>query len=980
MTNTNSKNKIQIVILAGLLGILAIAPFFRGLYFEKELLPAHIASFSLILIWMILKVKDNEYKLLKSPTDILVLGIVFMYFFSTFYGVNKRLAIAEFLKYANYFAIFLLARDLSNNSRYGKWILNILLLSGIGVSVLGIGTAIGTWSYNGSYVGNRLSSTFQYPNTLASYLGAMIVLSTGLLLVEKRKAFKALYGASTSIMMFCLILTYSRGMWLIIPFVLLGFVICIPNKRKLEAILYLVINVIVTIPLSFLFAQRIQDGDSNLWIIFIGAFVLVGIITFVITYIENKLRLVSIKKLLIGLVVILILFSMTVIYMINATTSLLLENHTDKNKWTAFSRNIRNVEKDTEYELIVKYKATSDNEKHYAGRVRVYSLDENAKLEKLEFNNIYDIESNELTVPFTTLDTTKGIRVYLDNYYTGTSIEYKEVKVIDTLTGEMIKNIPLKYKYIPEKIVSRIESINLNDNSAGARIAFYEDGFKIVKENFIFGTGGGGWQTLYKTVQSYPYNTTQAHNYFLQMWIEIGFVGLALFVAFLILLVYYFFKAYRNNDAEENILNITLLISAFSILAHAFLDFDLSLSALDFVLWAFLGVLASKVASQHEIKKLNIGKSYQSIVKYVSLAVLVLLVVGSVSLFIGHKNAQKAVLESKNKNIDGAIEYFEKAIKYDKYKTEYRTDLATLYKAKFLGTKDRKYIDNAIKQINKALQIDSYNSVLNSMASSIYMSCGRIDEALDLMDTAVKLSPMTIENYVTKSNAYLAAFNYYVSQKKDLEKAYSIIQKANSINSDIQEVNSNATRFLKLNDDLITKLGYIQFYNENLKETQYRVGQGYSLKFAYYFNIDANNDGVPDRLYTSNHKEGNLQYEVINDEDNNFIRLTNDGQKYGYIYVHKRELKPDTEYKIFFKARGNASKGKFNFYVIDYKAEKRAQAELKDIELSEDWNIYSVSFTTDSDVKPGNQYLRFQHNGNDDGYIDIEEVVVFEKK
>ena len=111
---------IDKVTFIGLCILLFYPPFFRGLYFQKELLITHIITFTLFSIWLISKFKSDDFRLFNSLADLLALGIVFMYFISIFYGVNKRLAIAEFLKYANYFAIYLMVRYFANKDDKNK--------------------------------------------------------------------------------------------------------------------------------------------------------------------------------------------------------------------------------------------------------------------------------------------------------------------------------------------------------------------------------------------------------------------------------------------------------------------------------------------------------------------------------------------------------------------------------------------------------------------------------------------------------------------------------------------------------------------------------------------------------------------------------------------------------------------------------------------------------------------------------------------
>ncbi|WP_427337946.1 O-antigen ligase family protein [Caloranaerobacter sp. DY30410] len=967
---------IENIVFISLCILLFYPPFFRGLYFEKELLPTHIFSFTLALVWLISKFKDKEYNLVKTPIDIAAIGVVAMYFISIFYGVNTRLAIGEFLKYANYFFIFLMVRDLVYTEKRQKWLLNVLVISGVIVAVIGIGSAIGTWNYNGAYVGNRINSTLQYPNTLASYLGALFVITIGLITAHQNRIYKAIYGIFSNILLFTFILTYSRGMWLILPFILLLLIITIPNKRKLETLIYIFANIAISIPLAFLFSQKIGEKSYILWAVFIISSLLMGILTYIISFIDNKFREVSIKKLVIVLGIILIIFSSGVIYIINATTSLTLVNDTDKNNWTSIVRKVEKVQPNTEYELVIKYKGVNKSDKPYAGRVRVYSINSESKLEKLEFFNISDYTKEEVNILFTTLENTEGIKIFFDNYYAGTSITFYEAKVVDPKTKEIIKNIKLRYKYIPERIVSRFESISLKENSAQGRIAFYKDAFKIIKDYFILGTGGGGWVTLYQMYQSYMYWTTQAHNYFLQMWIEIGLIGLLIFISFICFITYYTYKKFKNEDTDnKKILTASLYVSILSIFAHAFMDFDLSLSALTFVLWTLIGMLVNGV----KIDKVFNVKNRNKILKIVYIVGLIFLILSSSSLYMGYVYAQKALIANKDKNINNAIKYFEKASTFDPFKPEYKSDLATFYKVKYKITKDKNYITKAKIQIDKALQLAKYSSRFKAIGASFYMSIGQIEKGLELIEESIKLQPMRTENYLQKCDAYLTAFYYYANQKKDIDKAKEIIERAYKVKEQINEINKKALRPLQYNEDLLYKIGAIQFNYENLKNREYEISQNYVLNFAYYFDLDINGDGKIDMIRVWNSKKGNIKYEILEENDNNFIRITNDGKSYGIVYPYGLKLEPNTNYKIYFKARGNVKENTFKFFVYDNKAKEKNQGSLSNIKLNDDWQLFSLDIKTDADIKPGTQFLGFQHNGNDEGYIDLEEVILFRK-
>jgi len=899
-----------------------------------------------------------------------------MYFISIIYGVNTRLALGEFLKYANYFFIFLLARDLVVNKSRQRWLLNTLLLSGVVVSIIGIGSAIGTWDYNGAFVSGRINSSFQYPNTLASYLGALIIISLGLTLIENKRIYKGIYGGISGVFIFTFILTYSRGMWLMLPLMILLFFILIPNKRKLEGIAYSVLASFGSIPLAFLFSQRIESKSLSLWILVIGAFCVSGLLVYLISFIESKLRSVSIKKLLIGVSIIASIAILASIYALNATTPLTFSHISDKDIPSAIIRNVSEIEPNTEYNLDIKYSGINNSDKSSIGRVRVYSVNTEGKSRRIDFIDINDLNNQSLNKPVTTFDDTKSIRIILDNPYVGTSITFDKVTLLDKDNEETIKNLKLKYRYIPEKIVSRLGGINMEENSVQARLAFYTDGFKVIKKYPALGTGGGGWATLYQGYQSYFYSSTQAHNYFLQLWIEVGIIGLLLFLGILVFLIYYIYKKYIvMEDEVDKVFIITIFISIISILSHAFMDFDLSLSALTFVLWSLMGVLASNIKSE-KINGWKVNKS--TLLRAGSIVFVCILVMISSSLVIANNYINKGLAAHKSNNIDEAIRYFEKASTFDPYKVEYKNDLATFYKVKYQFTNESKYILKAKELTDQVADLASYSSRFNALSASFYLSVGEIEKGLDMIDRSVKLQPMRVENYVQKIDAYLAAFGYYLNQKGDIAKAEEIISKAYTIKEEINNINKIALKPLAYNEDLVYKIGDVQFYYENLNDSEYQVDDNYALDFAYYFDLDINNDENIDMLRVWNSEKGNAKYELVKNKES-YIRITNDGESYGLVYPYGQKLEPNTKYKVYFKAKGTVNQETFNFYVYDNNAKNKSQASLANIDLTNQWEIFSIDFKTDLDIVPGTQYLRFQHNGSDEGHIDLEEVVIFKE-
>lgn len=972
------------IVLAIIFSLMITIPlYFRGLYFEVDLIPALIGIYGIFIIWSIFKIRKKDYSIFKDPTDYLLLGIVFMYGVSIFYGVNKRMALFELFRHMAYFIVFIMAKELSAEDKYKKILLNVILLGGLWVSLIGIGTATGTWDYNGAMLGTRLSSTFQYPNTLAAYVGALYFLGLTMLINEENKIIKFVQGAILGTFVFSLLLTYSRAMWLIFPLVGILYFIFMPNNRKLESAIYILASALLSLPGAFLFSRSLSEPSNSMWKYYILASIGTGILILLLSLLEKTYRKVPVKLVMIAIGIIVVGASFGVVYAINSTTEIELANDSVDNKNQQLTRNISKTLPSSTYTLEVDYSVKNNKEAPYGGRIRVFNIDNDKNTEQLAIENLVETSKGTINIDFETPEDSIGTRLYLNNYYGETSAVFNQVRVIDNYNNEEIYNVPLKYKYIPESIISRVSSLAVGGTASDARIIFMKDGLGIVKDNPILGTGGGGWVTLYKGYQSYPYWTTQAHNYVLQLWIEIGTIGLLIFLALMILITIFGIRTYLKEENIENKLLISgLYFTIIAFLAHAFIDFDMSLPSFTIVFWSVMGVLSNSIDFDFHFKNKNLSKLKKFKPKYLQYGVLILSVVlifNIIQIKRSVKYAEAGVEASEVGDVDLVIENFEIAANLDKYRQDYYHDLTNLYMTKYEQTEDASYPKKAYEASEKFMELAKYDALSYGSIASFYFSIGKIEEGLALLDRAVELQPMVTEQYISKGNGYLSIFRYYYTNE-EYDKAREVLERALEMKEDLKETSKNTLQPLKTNIDLIYKIGEIQYYLENFDAPDIPFAMGYNLDFAYYFDIDANNDGEIDMLRTSKPEGSNIEYEYISKEDEKFLRLTNDGEVYGFIYPYGIRLDPDTEYLVQMKAKGTVNPETMNVYAWSTSSEERNQGSLIGIPISEEWMPYIFEFTTDSDLEPGKQYIRIQHNGNDPGYIDIKELTIFKKQ
>jgi len=116
--------------------------------------------------------------------------------------------------------------------------------------------------------------------------------------------------------------------------------------------------------------------------------------------------------------------------------------------------------------------------------------------------------------------------------------------------------------------------------SAGIRLNYWKDTLRIIKSHLLTGVGIGNFNLM---------QSRYAHNSYLQIWAEMGILGIASIIWLIIIL---FKSAFKNIKAS---LNKNLIISLFAanaaFLIHNLVDFSFFLPEVSLIWWVILGLL-----------------------------------------------------------------------------------------------------------------------------------------------------------------------------------------------------------------------------------------------------------------------------------------------------------------------------------------------------------------------------------------------------
>ncbi len=133
--------------------------------------------------------------------------------------------------------------------------------------------------------------------------------------------------------------------------------------------------------------------------------------------------------------------------------------------------------------------------------------------------------------------------------------------------------------------------------SISTRQQIWQTSVLLIKEKSILGWGLGNFQESYRSrvKQLYPkpleWNVVKAHNLYLNLWIEMGILGLLVFL-YLIIKIFFILKSELKTEIKERKMFIISLLSAVvAILVHGLVDTPYFKNDLSLVFFIFVGLI-----------------------------------------------------------------------------------------------------------------------------------------------------------------------------------------------------------------------------------------------------------------------------------------------------------------------------------------------------------------------------------------------------
>ena len=359
--------------------------------------------------------------------------------------------------------------------------------------------------------------------------------------------------------------------------------------------------------------------------------------------------------------------------------------------------------------------------------------------------------------------------------------------VIITISFLFIIPTPLsKPGTVISEIKGRISVAQLSQNrSIARRIAIWKFTGMMIKDHPILGSGIGTFKYNDLRYQAkffeqednrsiYPYGFAEkAHNEYLQLWAELGIIGLAIFLWIIITYFNYGIRYLkREKDKQRQGIMIGLMGAVAAFLMDSIFWFPLHLSSNVSLFWLLMGLtmvlgidekkgkleVREKIISRginHKQKTKNNIYKFKPIFYIVIILLAIFLCVTVFRPFMAHIIWFSGFKEFQNKNWKKATEIDESALKWDPYLGALHYDLGVIFLMRGLG-------NVALKSFEEAEKYTDLPGLPQNIAT-IYIAKGETDNAINLLRKAISYQPTERKMaplYFELGNVYLKLEKY----------------------------------------------------------------------------------------------------------------------------------------------------------------------------------------------------------------------------
>lgn len=337
----------------------------------------------------------------------------------------------------------------------------------------------------------------------------------------------------------------------------------------------------------------------------------------------------------------------------------------------------------------------------------------------------------------------------------------------------LVSDSPIR-NMLPDTLEQRIENINFEQHSVLERATFYKDSFKLIMDHPVFGAGGGGWAALYEKYQNNPYTSRQAHNFFLQFWIEVGTLGIIILAAFLIYIFYQYIRSYIKGDEASRNSKFVFYIVVVSLLVHSTIDFEMSYAFIAALVYLCLGSMVSGIPSD-ELSYTNrpyLTKYRITYPIFLGAIAITTFIFSAVQLSANNKYSLSLNNAAAQKPLQDIMTPLNEALQLQPNHPDYVSTKVGFLTQLYNQNKDENMYNEALKLINDTKLKETNNKVLFGQELQLYTIKNDQTKIAALVSEGLSKFPWDNSLYERSANLNFVLYDQARATNKTLANQY----------------------------------------------------------------------------------------------------------------------------------------------------------------------------------------------------------------
>jgi len=343
---------------------------------------------------------------------------------------------------------------------------------------------------------------------------------------------------------------------------------------------------------------------------------------------------------------------------------------------------------------------------------------------------------------------------------------------------------------LPQYIILRFAKLSLSDKNIMLRLSYFSDALKLIPPNWLFGVGGGGWYSLYQSVQDSFYTARAVHNHYLQVFLESGILGFLSFLSIIFISLYnMIYSRFKLKDNMDRILQSGLFCGFLALMIHSSFDFNLTFVSMALMLWAFIAGSAISLPSEDLDNTRTTRQrltTKNNAIKVVIISACAALLTFNGLYTVSAFYADRGFNSLLRKNYATSGENYLKASNLDPLNPAYHFQLAKVYfnLSKRSTDPGNTFVlkEMALKEAEKSVLLNSYYPEYRELLAFVCLESDRPLEAVESTEKLIGLQPYKNSNYELLAKSYLKSAEYYRS-RNDMAKSREMLKLCSEIDT-----------------------------------------------------------------------------------------------------------------------------------------------------------------------------------------------------